>query len=116
MDEIKSKRFDENIFPAAVTPPGSLGLDSGEAHTSRGKCDDVDDFNNLTQSPPKNIDGSLISGFESFTRSVRVEYAVLNASNRWVSSSSATNYKRIVVTVSHPEIANVVLETIVSYY
>ena len=64
MDEIITKRFDENSgqggIPrcdstdnAAVACSGTLGPDTGEP--SRQQYDDVDDYHNLTETPPVSI-------------------------------------------------------------
>ena len=116
MEEIKSKRFDESEFPDPVTASANLGLDPGEAHSDRLHYNDVDDYTGLNNKPPKDINGNVLNDFSDFSRSVTVDYVMLNAGSEWVSSPDATYYKRIIVRVSHPEIEDIVLETIVSYY
>jgi len=86
MEEIRSKRFDENDNSPWSN---SLGPDSGEV--SRSDYDDVDDYNGYKDSP--------LSGY---TRSVSVGYVKLNGT-RWQSSSSRTDYKRVDVSVSRDD-------------
>jgi len=115
MEEIKSRRFDENAFPAEPVSANALGTDAGENSTQRATFDDIDDYNGWHENPPQAIDGTILTDFNSFTRSVAVDYVSLNGTN-WQHSSSATYLKRIVVTVSHPAIANRIIETIVAHY
>ena len=86
MEEIRSKRFDENDNSPWSN---SLGPDGGEV--SRSDYDDVDDYNGYKDSP--------LSGY---TRSVSVEYVKLNGT-RWQSASSRTDYKRVDVSVSRDD-------------
>jgi len=115
MEEIKSRQFDENVFPDEPVSAGALGVDAGENANDRTTFDDVDDYLGWQKSPPQTIDGVTLTDFSQFSRSVSVGYVALSGSN-WVSSATTTSYKRIVVTVTHPKIANRVLETIVSHY
>lgn len=115
MEEIISKTFDENAFPAEPVDPSAIGIDSGENPNARNTFDDVDDYNNWVKSPPEDAAGTALNEFSDFTRSVVVEYVDTVGSN-WNTSSVKTNYKRIKVIVSHPKITERVLESIVSYY
>ncbi len=116
MEEIKSRRFDENNFPDEPVSPGALGVvDSGESSNDRRTFDDVDDYHNWQQSPPQAIDGSELPNFSEFGRTVFVEYVTVSGAN-WISSGVTTYYKRITVIVSHPKISDRRLETIVSHY
>jgi type II secretory pathway pseudopilin PulG len=115
MEEIKSKKFDENDS----SPWSSvLGVDSGEVSGNRTTFDDVDDFNGYSDQP---------SG--GYVRNVNVEY-VLVTDNTWevCASPSCTDvidcntcdqccYKRITIYVSRPNlIGNVTLVTVVAGY
>lgn len=115
MEEIKSRRFDENEFPDDPVPAASLGTDAGENATDRTTFDDIDDYNGWQSHPPKTIDGNALTDFSDFTRKVTVTYVILSGSN-WVASGTATHYKEINVTVTHPDVNDRVLETIVSHY
>lgn len=120
MEEIKSKRFDENS-ETPWTNSVNFGPDTGEAANDADTFDDVDDFVGCT-------DARVTTPATGYTRSASVEYYRLNA-NTWeacgsVTCSSATDctncneccYKRIVVTVSRNDnlVKDVKLATLVS--
>jgi MSHA pilin protein MshD len=89
MDEILQQAFEDPTSP-------SFGPEPGE--TSRALYNDVDDYNNLTETPPKNLDGTAISNLSGWSRSVLVEWANLSNLNQHVTSD--TGIKRITVTVT----------------
>jgi len=111
MEIIKSKRFDENISPP-WTSSAYLGTDSGEDPHNSSTFDDVDDFVNCT-------DPSIIRPQQGYTRSVRVDYVILDTTttpNQWqpcgeivcgeVSNCTQPQeccYKRITVSVSRDD-------------
>lgn len=86
---------------AYVEPSGSatLGLDSGEVASDKTTFDDVDDFDNWTESPPKAPGGTAISGMSRWTRSVRVYRALASAPDS--NSATESGLKRIEVSVSY---------------
>jgi MSHA pilin protein MshD len=91
LEEIASKSFDDPDVNA-----GSFGTEEG----SRAAYDDVDDFDGLSESPPTRINGTALSQYGGFTRSVIVENVtaadpdpVTPATDGW------TDYKRVTVTV-----------------
>src|SRR6185503_8641398 len=49
-----------------------FGHEVGEVTTNRSACNDVDDYNGWTESPPQNRDGTTISNYSGWTRSVVV--------------------------------------------
>lgn len=51
MEEIKSRRFDENISPAEPVASAALGIDAGEVSNDRRTFDDVDDYRSWQKSP-----------------------------------------------------------------
>ena len=87
-------------YEAPDLAPGSFGLE-GVAEVgdgSRSLWDDVDDYDGWSAAPPERKDGTEISGFDGWTRSVEV---------RWVSPEDIslglltdTGVKRVVVTVT----------------
>lgn len=120
MEEIKSKRFDENS-ETPWTNSADFGPESGESSANADTFDDVDDFVGCT-------DTRVTTPATRYTRSVSVEYYRLNAST-WegcgsITCVSAVNcascneccYKRIVVTVSRDDnlVKDVKLATLVS--
>jgi type II secretory pathway pseudopilin PulG len=101
MEEIKSKKFDENdAAPWSTT----LNHESGETYPN---FDDVDDFNDYPD--------PLASGY---TRSCIVDYVELTGSTWGAATSPPTDFKRITVTVSRTDnlSGNVSLVTIVAGY
>lgn len=84
IDEILSKRFDENTpiggvpscnETATCTSRASFGTDAGEA--SRLDYDDVDDYNQTYCNTPVAVENALAvqpTGFENFTMQICVEY------------------------------------------
>ncbi|MFH1238665.1 MAG: prepilin-type N-terminal cleavage/methylation domain-containing protein [bacterium] len=97
MEEIRSKQFDENILNPTV--PNQLGPERREyRYSTTNPYDDVDDYNGYSESPPTEEDGTVMTIYQGFSRSVVVEYVNINDFN--VVSTSITKYKRIKVTVS----------------
>ncbi len=74
-----------------------------QAHTNIGAdrvgYEFVDDYNGLTDAPPKTIEGVILSNYSDFTRWV----FVASVSNDFVSSAPASNalFKRITVVASN---------------
>lgn len=64
----------------------------------RDWCDDVDDLDGYTQSPPVNYDGSAMAGLDGWTRSVTVIW--VDPANLNTESSTETGVKAVNVTVS----------------
>lgn len=88
MEEIKSKSFVDPDEPNNT----NLGVNGGESANNRATFDDVDDFVGCT-------DASVTTPATGYTRSAAVDYVSLSGS-AWQTSVSATNYKRIIITVS----------------
>jgi prepilin-type N-terminal cleavage/methylation domain-containing protein len=100
MDEVRSKRFDENhVAPFSV----NLGTDMSENGGDKTTFDDVDDFGGWSETP---------SGFEAYVLSVSVEY--VRERNLDQGSSSPTRFKRIVVEAALGEETVAELKTIAS--
>jgi len=84
--------------------------------TNRSAYDDVDDYRNLTDSPPKLKNGTAIVGFTGWTRTVsvvRVDKDVLNCGSGTfpLCPVSESGVKKITVTVKH---GNIVVATLVA--
>ena len=105
LDEILSKRFDENTpvggVPAAgavgapaLTACGSLDPEAGEV---RATYDDVDDYDGLSDSPPVAVNGALGASYGNYAVSV-----VVTCDGDTVSVTGNPNAKRIEVTVTPP--------------
>ena len=99
MEEIICKSFDED--PTNPTSSANLGPERNEsrsgAPTTRN-YDDVDDYDGYTETPPKEVDGTVMTDYTGYTRSVVVEY--VSETNLDTVSTAITRYKRITVTVS----------------
>ena len=96
MSEILSQQYiDPGSSPA-------FGPEGGEATSpaSRTNFDDVDDYNNWSESPPQNKDGTVIANFTGWTRTVSVCWVAPGDLATPVITSD-TNVKRITVTVLH---------------
>ena len=96
IEEIKGKSFDQTTIqfpttnPASLTPPASLGPDSGEAYPNYNDVDDYNGFKETITAPY----------FETYNVSCSVEY--VNSNDPDVASSTQTFYKKVTVTVSSP--------------
>lgn len=125
MEEIRSKRFDENS-----TAPWSstLGVDTGESSNNATTFDDIDDYRQTT-------DTRITSPAPAYNRSANIEYVYLNSTDAWVACGAVNCtavgacpnccttcnqccYKRITVNVRRTDNipTNVTLETVVSGY
>ena len=73
------------------------GTDSGESGTNRSRFDDVDDYNNLIDSPPKSKNGTACSGYTDLNRTVSVDF--VTTANWDTTSASYVGIYRITVKV-----------------
>jgi MSHA pilin protein MshD len=103
-------------FPVTGPVASAIGLDAGEAAGAdhRASWNDVDDYNGVTE--PVGVlfydqDGTQLPGdLTGFTRSVAVDYIASNASpidtsaaiSKGTGAGTATDTKRIIVTVTSP--------------
>ena len=104
MEEILSRRFDESTplgGSPACEPSGSgcssIGVDSGE---SRTLFDDVDDYDGIDDSPPKDAEGNDRLNYVGYRVQVSVAYADAGQQTAY-SLDGAYDAKVITVTVSH---------------
>ena len=84
-----------------------IGTDSGETASDRSTFDDVDDFHGWSQTPPKNRNGTTMTGTTGWTRTVTVEY--VDTANPGTSTLTHFGLKRIIVTVTGPNSQSVTL-------
>ncbi len=110
MEEIKSKRWDENspIPPGAYTnPPAPEG---GEARTlctgTPSSFDDIDDYNGYSESCPL--------GGSNYTSSIQICY--VNAADLESCVAGTSDYKRIQITVTNIRSGSVELVTVMTNY
>ncbi|HRQ71974.1 MAG TPA: prepilin-type N-terminal cleavage/methylation domain-containing protein [Phycisphaerales bacterium] len=91
LNEARRHPYDDPIAGSG-TGPGP-----GEINGTRSLFNDVDDFNGWSASPPQRTDGSVIPGFEGWTRACTVEYVSL--ANPATTVLTDSGVKRITVTV-----------------
>lgn len=92
LTEIQSRHFEDPILAE-----GSFGIGAGE--TVRGDYDDVDDYDGLIETPPKNPDGTdMDSMYSGYSRRVFV-YNVVEDNLTTVASDGSTAVKNILVIV-----------------
>jgi MSHA pilin protein MshD len=84
----------------------TLGPDAGE---QRGTYDDVDDYDGLSQTPPQLRDGTTLTEFAGWTRSVSVTCVKPDAPDVAAGPADAQVLKRILVTVKSPRGVSVTL-------
>lgn len=106
MEEIKSKRWDENSPLAGGTiADASKTYPLGAEEALRTGYDDVDDYDGLSNNPPRDAQNNQINDYTGFTRSVDVIYVAetnLDTENPGVLPNPPveSNYKRIAITVA----------------
>ncbi|MBX3409268.1 MAG: prepilin-type N-terminal cleavage/methylation domain-containing protein [Phycisphaeraceae bacterium] len=77
----------------------SIGVNSGENPANKTTFDDVDDYHGWTESPPQAPDGTSLTAFSGWTRTVHVQFVdPANPANTVVHNRGL---KRITITVSH---------------
>jgi len=69
MEEMKALKWDE--LDSGVS--AYLGTDTGET-ADKTTFDDIDDYNNYIESPPLYPDGTILAGFDKYSRQVTVNY------------------------------------------
>jgi MSHA pilin protein MshD len=106
IEEILSKRFDENTAQGGSPPCapggiacGALGPETGE---SRDVYDDVDDYHGVVDQPPLDSLGMPRIGYDRFTVEVEVAYATA-AEIASYGLDNTSDAKRIMVRVSPPD-------------
>jgi MSHA pilin protein MshD len=97
MEEIRTRKWDENSPDGGGTAPVRSGVLGPEAGEMRASYDDIDDFSAITeQTPPRDAVNAVMQEFSGYSRSVAVEYV----NDALVPSSGPTDHKRVTVTVS----------------
>ncbi len=109
LDEILTKRYDEHSGQGGMprcnsNDPGSqpcsatLGPEAGE---SRANYDDVDDYNGLDESPPRDALGNVRSGYANYRVQVSVVYA--GTGTNGLGLANAQDAKLVTVRVTTPQ-------------
>lgn len=74
-----------------------IGRNSGELTNNRSTFDDVDDYHNYTETPPKSLENVVLPGFAGWQRSVVVQW--VNPNNLNQTQGSESGVKRVTVQV-----------------
>ncbi|MCZ6479651.1 MAG: hypothetical protein ACE1Z6_11585 [Candidatus Methylomirabilales bacterium] len=106
-EEIQSKKWDESAPPPSLI----LGPETGE---SRATYDDVDDFDGLDESPPRDSQGAILAGFTGFRQQVSVCYVANTDFDTCI--GGPTMYKQVTVTVTGPEGRATQLATVIASF
>ncbi|MBU1733956.1 MAG: type II secretion system GspH family protein [Verrucomicrobia bacterium] len=97
MNEIRSKAFADLQFPANV---------GREEAAVRCLFDDTDDYDDWSESPPQAVEGTVMSNFTGFTRSVVVvNVPATNFNSPPLPDYYTNNFKRITVVVSNAQMS-----------
>jgi prepilin-type N-terminal cleavage/methylation domain-containing protein len=78
------------------TGAATFGPEAGE--TSLAQCDDLDDFNGASYSPPIDINRAVLASFPNFTQQIQVRNVAVNNFSTVVANHS-TNFYRVTVTI-----------------
>lgn len=81
--------------PGLTSSP--IGRGSGELVNDRSTYDDVDDYHNYTETPPKSLENVVLPGFAGWQRSVVVQW--VNPNNLNQTQGSESGVKRVTVEV-----------------
>lgn len=104
-EEIQSKKWDESAPPPSLI----LGPETGE---TRAAYDDVDDFDGLDESPPRDSLGAILASFTGFRQQVSVCYVSNTDFDTCI--GGPTMYKQVTVTVTDPEGRATQLATVIA--
>ncbi|MCK4245055.1 MAG: prepilin-type N-terminal cleavage/methylation domain-containing protein [Candidatus Omnitrophica bacterium] len=114
MEEIESKRYDENPDPP-WTQKQNLGVDGVEDSTNKDTFNDVDDFKGYSKDP-------ISDEFPGYSVQIEVYYVHPEDLNEHqnpdptILVTDYTDFKKIVVTVSHEEAGNIELVSVMGGY
>ncbi|MCD6413656.1 MAG: prepilin-type N-terminal cleavage/methylation domain-containing protein [Elusimicrobia bacterium] len=111
--EISQKKWDEKcaapgVYTDTPTVKANLGPDTStygptpgiyENSTDKTTFDDVDDYKGWSEQPPQNLKGEPISEYVSYKISVDVTYVTDPVSGAITDAGSATDFKKVEVTV-----------------
>lgn len=75
----------------------AIGLDAGEDQAVRRTLDDVDDYHDLRDEPPADVEGNPIAGASGWSRTVVVNWT--RTADPTMPSATSLGRKRITVTV-----------------
>ena len=104
LEEIQARRYDE-VTPVGGTPPCAVLIPCstpGPDAESRENYDDIDDYNGLVESPPRDSLNQPLTEFNGFSVAVDVAYASTDQVAAW-SLDDTTDAKVVSVTVTTPD-------------
>lgn len=111
LEEVRLRKWDQNSSstPQHINnPSAALGPDAGE--TDKTKFNDIDDFNGLSENPPKDPLNNPLTAFSAYTRTVTVNY--VDSTMVVLSTPSTSNYKQVQVCTSTSLRAGICLTTL----
>lgn len=99
-EQVACDLLNEVLTQAYQEPTATVvfGPETGENNGTRILFDDVDDYNGWSSTPPKDRNGTVISGLTGWTQTVQVAWA--NPTTWGTTSATNTGLKRITVTIS----------------
>ncbi|TWT98078.1 hypothetical protein Pla108_22350 [Botrimarina colliarenosi] len=90
-----------------------FGTEPGETGVTRATLDDVDDYHNWTESPPKARDGTPLAGYTGWTTKVIVTLAETSASDGVIDDVGADEgLKRVRFQVTNPAGKVITVDTV----
>ncbi len=112
-EEIQSKKWDDSSDVPGTPPSSILGPETGESRMGPpgADFDDVDDFDGLDESPPRDSQGGILAGFTGFRQQVSVCYVANTDLDTCL--GGPTMYKQVTVTVTDPEGRTTQLATVI---
>jgi Tfp pilus assembly protein PilV len=98
MTEVLQARYEEPIDTPAY------GVEGAEVTNSRAAWDDTDDYDDWTASPPQAKDGTALSGYTGWTRSVIVQKVNAGAPGTVrIDNAVDKGLRKITVTLTDPQ-------------
>lgn len=98
VEEVHSRRWDDNLLVPAGGGSAVLGAEAGEMRVS---FDDIDDYNGLNNSPPAGPRGGVMDFAVGYSRAVFICYVSKMDFNTCIAGPS--EYKRVSITVTSPD-------------
>ena len=103
----------QSYYEDPEDPGGPIALEIGEVVGTRQDWDDVDDYDNLVETPPVDRQGNPIAGYNGWTRAVSVDYVNANDPENPVGTDEGL--KRIIVTATAPDGTQTTLQALRSH-
>ena len=100
----------QHAYQDPEEPGNDLGINTGELASDRTTFDDVDDYKNWSKSPPETRDGTQLTAYNGWNRSVEIKkVSNANANNIVNDNFNDQGVKRIRITVTDAS-SNVIAE------